>query len=152
MLPPPSITRAVRALAVCSLVALVAGIPAQASGPRLTPAAYRAKATAICNALNTFTPPASGTFAQKFTVLVGEAISARKELGNLRPPTSLALLHAKVIALEARDIDFFRSLLNQLRAGKIGTAQLIASFAQAPSGTDEDRIWKQLGVPACVEG
>ena len=141
-----------RVIAAVLFVSLVAAVAAEASAPALTPTAYRSKASVICKGLNSWVPPSSGTLAERFAAIIEEAASVRNALKKLEPPPSLAPLHAKVLALEGRDIDYFRTALGQLRAGKIGDAQLIAAFAKAPSGTDEDRIWKRIGVPACVQG
>ena|SRR5438309_7458293 len=142
-----------RATCACWLIALgITTGTAQARGPVLTATAYRAKASAICRALKSYAPPNSGTITQRFAALVSEARSTTASLRSLRPPPSLAPLHSKVVALETRDVNYFTSVLAQNRAGTLSTGQVIAALAKAPSGLQEDQIWRKLGVPACVQG
>ena len=140
----------VRSLALWGVVAFTASA-AQAAQPTLTATAFRAEATAICVRLNDYSPPSTGTLASKMTALLKEVQGTATAIAKLAPPPSLAKLHAQLIPLEARDLTFFKGLLARLRAGKLSAAGFLVGFAAAPSGLDEDRLWKRMGVPACAQ-
>ena len=148
--------RLVPAVLVSWLMAFIAAATvtagaAHAARPTLPATAYRAKANALCTGFTKYSPPATDTQIEQLTALLKRARAAAASLSRLRPPSSLAHLHAQVIKLLNEGYDFYAAKLAQVKAGKLTVTQFTDDLERTTYGTKEDALWKRLGATACVK-
>jgi hypothetical protein len=125
--------------------------PPPAAQPTLTATEYRQQASAICNDFNAFRFPEQGTLADRLAALLDKGRTTLAALRRLRPPSSLARLHAQIMVTDARRIEMLASLTAQLKAGRLTISQLAARVARSPLAAEADALWKQVGAFACVQ-
>jgi hypothetical protein len=138
-------------LACLACVAAIAATSAGAAPPVLTASQYRQQANAICSDFNAFRFPAEGTFAERLGALLDKGRTTLTALRKLRPPSSLAPVHAQILVTDARRIDFLTSLTAQLKAGRLTISQLAARVAKSPLAAQANALWKQVGALGCVQ-
>lgn len=137
-------------LACAACVAVAAVGAARAAQPQLTASAYRAKANAICAKFNAYELPTGGSMAEGLAAMVVKGRVALGKLSTLRPPQSLARLHAGVIAADGRQLALLSSLIPQLRAGKLTLTEVGARLHASGFGDQANALWKQIGAIDCV--
>jgi hypothetical protein len=138
-------------LACLGCVAAIAATSARAAQPALTVTEYRHEANAICADLTAFQLPARGTLPDRITALLDKGRVSLTALRRLRPPRSLAKLHAQIMAIDAQRIDFVASLVARLKAGRITISGLADQVARSPLAAEANELWKQVGAFACVQ-
>ena len=143
----------------CTVLALVAIVLlgfASSPAAGATPAAYRAQATAVCNATSTrlgrITPPANPAELQRF---LKQSIpvfrSLRAALKRLSPPKALRALHARALDLEQQQIDGIQGLIDTIGRGADPTKAFRAVDARLTKiGNAEGATWRTLRIPACA--
>jgi len=138
-------------LACLGCVAAIAATSARAAQPTLTATEYRQQASAICNDFNAFRFPEQGTLADRLAALLDKGRTTLSALRRLRPPSSLAGLHAQIMVTDARRIEMLASLTAQLKAGRLTISQLAARVARSPLAAEANALWKQVGAFGCVQ-
>jgi len=138
-------------MACLGCVAAIAVTSARAAQPPLTASEYRQQANAICSDFNAFTLPARGAFADRLAALLDKGRASLAALRRLRPPHSLAKLHAQIVVANAERIDMLSSLVARLRAGRITISQLATEVAGSPFAAEANALWKRAGALACVQ-
>src|SRR5438128_5286747 len=138
-------------MACLGCVAAIAATSARAAQPPLTASEYRQQANAICSDFNAFTLPARGAFADRLAALLDKGRASLAALRRLRPPHSLAKLHAQIVVTDAGRIDLLASLVARLKAGRITISQLADHVARSPLAADTNALWKRVGALSCVQ-
>jgi hypothetical protein len=138
-------------LACLGCVAAIAATSALAAQPTVTATEYRQQASTICNDFNAFRFPEQGTLADRLAALLDKGRTTLDALRRLRPPSSLARLHAQIIVTDARRIAMLTALTAQLKARRLTISQLAARVARSPLAAEANALWKQVGVFACVQ-
>jgi hypothetical protein len=133
-----------------ALVFFVAAATAGASETPLTAAQFRAKATAICTALNGYQIPADVSFVAGMQGALAQTRSSVKALGRLEPPASLRTLHAQALQEESRLVDDFSTLLAQVRSHDLTPSKVIDALGKDAHATHAANLWRRLGIPACA--
>jgi hypothetical protein len=144
------VTRRLTVVACVACVAATAAGAARAARPPLTVKAYRAQANAICAKFNGYQLPTEGSMADQLSAMVAKGRTSLDKLRSLRPPQSLAKLHAGVIAADGRQLALLASLIPQLRAGKLTLVQVGARLHANGFGDQANALWKQIGAVDCV--
>lgn len=144
------ISRQLTAVACAACIAVAAAGAARAGQPPLTASAYRAKANAICSTFNSFQLPTTGSLPDQLSAMVAKGRAALDKLRGLRPPQSLAKLHAAVIVADGRQLAMLASLLPQLRSGKLTLVQVATRMHTHGFGDQANALWKQIGAVECV--
>jgi hypothetical protein len=147
----------VKVLAVGLVVVALPACVGSGGGGTLTPTQYRREANAVCARLNRLQlqPPKARTFTDKFATDSRELRQALSTLQALRPLPSLVRLNARVDALDSHAVDFFASIVKQLKAGTItpqAAVTKLGAYTNSGRGARETALWKKLGVGVCVHG
>jgi hypothetical protein len=127
---------------------LVASL-AQAAVPALTAPQYRAKADALCAALNG-APAPPGSPIHQLSVGLGRARGFLAALERLRPPPALARPNAQVVGVVSDEVAFFASLLGKLESGRLTADEFVAKFNRSPLPHKEVALWTKLGARVCA--
>ena len=138
-------------LACLGCVAAIAATSARAAQPALTVKQYRHDANAICSNFNAFHLPTQGSLGDRLGALVDKAQTSLAALRELQPPRSLAKLHADLMAVNGKRIDFLATMVARLQSGKLTVAQLAARLAGSPFAAESNALWKQVGAFSCVQ-
>lgn len=144
------ISRRLSVVACTGCVAAAAIGSARAAQPQLSASAYRREANAICTKFYRYQLPAKGTFADQLDAMVVRGRASLDELRNLRPPRSLAKLHAEVLDADSRQLALLASLVPQLRAGKLTLVQVGTRLHSSGLGDRGNALWKQIGAVGCI--
>jgi hypothetical protein len=141
---------------VCVVAALPACGNSGSSNPTsgkpasMTAAQYRQRANAICASLYRSRPPKTTPIAT-LKWGVRRAGRALADLKALRPPTSLANLHERVVAVDTRVVNRLSSVVKRVKAGHLTVIEGAQAFEHSSVGTGETALWKKLGVKVCAE-
>ena len=134
--------------ATCALTLAGAALGAGMS----TVAQYRVQADAICahdqNELNAL--PSGLTLAAYLVDALKITQTAYTSLKKLSPPTSLAQLHAAVIANIQAGFPIVDGLLARAKAGKLTVAQFQSDNALGKNAAAENALWTKLGAKSCT--
>jgi hypothetical protein len=137
--------------ACLACLAAIAATSARAAQPTLTVKQYRHDANAICSDFNAFRMPTQGAFDARLATLVAKAQESLAALRELQPPRSLAKLHADLMAVNGKRIDFLAAMVARLKSGKLTIARLAARLAASPYPAMSDALWKRVGAFDCVQ-
>ena len=133
--------------AACATIA-----SAQATGKRLTVAAYRAQANAICSNERGETMSAythSATLPEYFDTevpIVGKALASLKKL---KPPVQLASLHARILTTVTNEFELFTLFQQEVKAGVLTTAQWQQDPQPRQLADQELALWRKVGTKVC---
>jgi hypothetical protein len=76
--------------------------------------------------------------------------TAYTALKKLSPPTSLAQLHAEVIANIKAGFPIVDGLLVRAKAGKLTVAQFQSDKALGKNAAAENALWTKIGAKSCT--
>lgn len=128
-------------------------VSAHPSGPRLTVAAYRDKANAICANERGQTMSAykgSTTLPQYLDTEVPILGSALASLRKLVPPVQLASLHARIVNIVNSEVELFTFSQQEVRAGMLTVAQWQHDSRTRQLADRELSLWKKVGAKVCA--
>jgi len=137
-------------LVLAAALAVSAAATASASETPLTAAQFRARATAICTALNGYQIPVNASFVAGMQGALAQTRSSVAALGRLEPPAALRALHARALQEETRLVDDFSTLLAQVRSHDLAPAKVIDALGKDAHATHAALLWRRLGIPACA--
>ena len=131
-------------------VAFSVAAAASAGEAPLTASQFRAKATAICTALNGYHIPAKVSFVAGMQGALDQTRSSVAALGRLEPPAGLRSLHARALQEETQLVDDFSTLLARVRTHDLTPAKVIDALGKDAHATHAALLWRRLGIPACA--
>ena len=76
--------------------------------------------------------------------------SSLAALRRLRPPTTLASLHAHLVADRNRGLVQLGSLITKYKAGTITLAEMNAQLNDPPWQAKDNALWAKIGATACI--
>jgi hypothetical protein len=143
--------RRLTCLARAAALAAPAAASARAAQPTLTVSQYRHQANAICSDFDRFQLPTSGTLADRLAEGVDKGRASLAALRRLRPPRSLARLHAEILRAEDQRLELAGALIGRLKTGRITIRELAGKLGQSPAVAEANALWRQVGACSCVQ-
>lgn len=136
----------------CTAAAAAAAASAHAGRPALSAGEYRRQANAICDRINRFQLPRTGSLADQLSAGLDVGRSALAALRRLHPPAPLAQLHAAILANDVQELHLLTSLVTALKARRITLAQFASRFGGNPYAARNNALWTEAGALECVRG
>jgi len=136
-------------VAVCGATA----VGADADSPRLTVAAYRSKANAICDVEQRRTRALvleQQSLARYLSREIGVVRTALAGFASLLPPSRLAGLHASIVANTRREVDVLESLWARAKAGTLSFDAYAADSDLHAVVKREIALWERAGASGCA--
>lgn len=143
-------------VAAVVLVGIIIALVNGCGGEGLSASQFRSEATKVCqltdrraSQITTPARPAQGAEFLRRGIIVLDSELA--ELRKLKPPSTLAPSYPAALTAFERKLDALRAAKRNIGAGTDpATAMSALQQRLAPIETQEDGLWRSLGLPACV--